>query len=223
MTDPVSRQIGTISRLRNRSTISPLSRCDDQPALEQQALRESPASAARPSSRRACAARTRDPSCSIVCGADAAVLQLLPRASSRGPASCSRKYAAATSCTLSSASRSPASRRASSPLPSLGSGSADAELLRQHPHRVLEPDLLVQLEELEHVAAGAAAEAVEEALLGIDDERRRLLRVERAQALVGRPRALERHVLLHDLQDVGLQAEVVDELSAGTDSSSMSI
>ena len=39
------------------------------------------------------------------------------------------------------------------------------KLLRQHLDGVLEADLLVQLEELEDVAADAAAEAVEEPLV----------------------------------------------------------
>src|SRR5205085_10631553 len=73
-------------------------------------------------------------------------------------------------------------------------------------------DLFVQLEELEHVAADAAPEAVKESLFGIDAERRRLLVVERAEALVLRAGTLQRHVLLHHLKDVGLQAQVVDEL-----------
>ena len=41
MTDPVSRQIGTISRLRNRSTISPLSRWTTSPLWTTQARRKS--------------------------------------------------------------------------------------------------------------------------------------------------------------------------------------
>ncbi len=48
----------------------------------------------------------------------------------------------------------------------------DAEPLRQLPHRVLEPELLLELHELEDVPAHAAAEAVEEAAVPIDVERR---------------------------------------------------
>ncbi len=90
-------------------------------------------------------------------------------------------------------------------------GQRDAELLCEHPHGILKPDLLVQLEELEHIAADAAAEAVKEPLLRVDLKRGRLLGVERTEALVARARLPHRDVLLHDLQDVGLQAEVVDE------------
>ena len=50
--------------------------------------------------------------------------------------------------------------------------------------RVEEAELLLQLEELEDVAADAAPEAVKEPLSRIDVERRRLLRVKRAEALV---------------------------------------
>ena len=88
----------------------------------------------------------------------------------------------------------------------------DAELLRQHPHGVLEPDFFVELEELEHVAARLAAETVEEPLVRIDGEGRRLLRMERTETLVLGPRALQRHVLLDDPHDVRLQAKVIDEL-----------
>ena len=69
----------------------------------------------------------------------------------------------------------------------------------------------MELEELEHVAANAAAEAVKEAFLGIDVERRRLLGVKRTEALPRRPHLLERYVLLNHLQDVYLQAQIVDE------------
>ena len=54
--------------------------------------------------------------------------------------------------------------RRSSPLPSC-SGSDRPTFWASIPHRVLKADLLVQLEELEDVAADAAAEAVEEPLL----------------------------------------------------------
>ena len=59
--------------------------------------------------------------------------------------------------------------------------------------------------------ADAAPEAVEEALVAVHVERRRLLAVKRAQPLPRRPAALERHALLDDLHDVGVRLEVVDE------------
>jgi hypothetical protein len=92
-----------------------------------------------------------------------------------------------------------------------GLGQRHPELLRHHPHRLGEAQTLVQLDELEDVAADAAAEAVEEAALAIDVEGRRLLVVERTQALVGAADAAQRHRLLDDLDDVGLEAQVVEE------------
>ena len=83
-----------------------------------------------------------------------------------GDSSCSRKYAAATSCARSSASRSAALSRPSSLVFELGD--RHAKPLRELPHGVGEADLLLQLDELEHVAADAAAEAVEEPAIAMD-------------------------------------------------------
>ena len=47
-------------------------------------------------------------------------------------------------------------------------GHADA--LRDVPHRLWKRHFLLELDELDHVAAGAAAEALEEALVFIDVE-----------------------------------------------------
>ncbi len=91
-------------------------------------------------------------------------------------------------------------------------GHRHAQLLRDHPHRVREPYLLVQFEEFEDVTPDAAAETVKEPLFRVDVERGRLLGVKRAKALVGCSGAPQRHVILHDLHDIGLQAKVVDEL-----------
>ena len=91
-------------------------------------------------------------------------------------------------------------------------GKRDAELLRQHSNGFLKADLLVELQELEDVPAHVAPETVKEPLLWIDVKRRRLFAVKRAESFVGAPRSLERHIFLHDLQDVGLQTKVVDEL-----------
>jgi hypothetical protein len=87
----------------------------------------------------------------------------------------------------------------------------DAELARHDAHRLGEAETLVQLHELEHVAADAAAEAVEDAELAIDAERRRLLVVERTEADVAAADAAQRHHLLHHLHDVGLLPQVVQE------------
>jgi hypothetical protein len=73
-------------------------------------------------------------------------------------------------------------------------------------HGIDEAELFLQFEKLEHVAAGAAAKTMKEPLFTIDVKRWALLRVERAEPLVGSTGLSERHVLLHDLQDVGVQA-----------------
>src|SRR5262249_8119234 len=90
-------------------------------------------------------------------------------------------------------------------------GDRHAEFLGEHAHRILEADVLVQFQKLEHVAADAAAEAVEKPLLGIDMERWRLLAVKGTKALVGPPGALQRHVLLDDRQQICLKAQIIDK------------
>ena len=90
-------------------------------------------------------------------------------------------------------------------------GKRHAELLGEHPHGVLEPQLFMKLEELEHLAAHVAAKAVKEPLLLIHMERRSLLGVERTEPLVGLSRALERDRLLHDLQNIGLQSQTTHD------------
>jgi hypothetical protein len=78
-------------------------------------------------------------------------------------------------------------------------------------HGLREADLLLKFHELEHVAADAAPEAVEEPLLAVHVERRCLLAVERAEPLPRRARLPERDMVLHHPYDVGLQPHVVDE------------
>ena len=79
------------------------------------------------------------------------------------------------------------------------------------PHRILKAHLFLQLQELEHIAAGAAAEAVKKSLVAIDVKGRRFLAVKRAEAFVRRAAFFQRHVLLNDLHDVGVHAKVVYE------------
>ena len=211
MTDPVSRQIGTISRLRNRSTTSPLSRCTTRPLCS-----------STPCANPCFSSRCLQPVARTGRVAEAELLDRLRRDAALGELR-ARARAGRRRELLAEVRRRDlvhleqrlAQRRVAPRVVAVALGrlgQRDAELLREHPHRVLEADLLVQLEELEDVAADAAAEAVEEPLVGIDVERRRLLGVKRTAALVRRARALQRHVLLHDLHDVRLQAEVVDEL-----------
>ena len=87
----------------------------------------------------------------------------------------------------------------------------DAEALRQGQDRVRKGQALLELDELDDVAAGPAAEAVEEPPVPVDGERRRLLGVERAEPLVAGARPAQRDDLLHDLHDVGLRLQIGDE------------
>ncbi len=79
------------------------------------------------------------------------------------------------------------------------------------PHGILEPHLFLELQKLEHIAAHAAAEAVEKSLVAVDVERRRLFRMKRAETLVAGAGFPQRHVLLNDLDDVRVHSQVVDE------------
>src|SRR5262249_44084529 len=91
-------------------------------------------------------------------------------------------------------------------------GQCDPEALRQMLHRIEESKLLLQLEKLDHVAADAAAEAVKEALVAVDVERRRLLTVKWTQPFVRGSRLLQRHVVLDHDDDVRLSFQVLDEV-----------
>ena len=90
-------------------------------------------------------------------------------------------------------------------------GQRNPEALRKKLHCVGKADLFVQLEELEHVAADAAAKTVEEAFVAIDLKGRRLLPVKRTKPFVIRARFFQRHVVLDHDDDVGLLFEIVDE------------
>src|SRR5581483_7593599 len=79
----------------------------------------------------------------------------------------------------------------------------DAGALREDAHGVDEPDVLVLLQEAERVAARAAAEALEEAAVGVDVKRRRLLAVERAQPDEIVAALAQRDVRPDHLADVG--------------------
>src|SRR5690606_19834150 len=68
-----------------------------------------------------------------------------------------------------------------------------------------------QLHELDHVAADAAPEALEQALVRVDVERRRLLLMERTEPLPRRAGLPERRDLADDRHHVGLRLEVLDE------------
>ena len=73
-------------------------------------------------------------------------------------------------------------------------------------------EALRQCEELEDVAAGAAAEAVEQPLTAVDGKRRRLLAMKRTESLERLARLLERRRLRDELDDVGGLPHLGDEL-----------
>jgi hypothetical protein len=87
----------------------------------------------------------------------------------------------------------------------------DAEASGERSHRFAEVDLVLQLDELEHVAADAAAEAVEEALVLVDGERRRFLAVKGTEALVLRARLAQRHGVRDDGDNISRGPDFVDE------------
>src|SRR5262249_60999083 len=93
-------------------------------------------------------------------------------------------------------------------------GHRDAGASRQHLDRLEEADLLGLLDELEHVAAGFAPEAVVELPLGVHRERRRLLLVERAAADEVPAHPLQGHGLGDDLDDVARRAHALDPVVA---------
>src|SRR5262245_47652586 len=83
--------------------------------------------------------------------------------------------------------------------------------LGQRTDRLGEGKPVLTHEEPEDVAADATAEAVEDAPLGIDHERGRLLAVERAQALPVRARLTEVHEPSDEVHDVYTRPDVVDD------------
>jgi hypothetical protein len=94
----------------------------------------------------------------------------------------------------------------------LGFGDGQAGSRRELAHRVGKRHLVVELDELDHVAADAAPEAVEETLLAVDVKRRRLLAMERAEPFPRHARLAQRHALLDDLHDVDVRLQVFDEV-----------
>ena len=92
-----------------------------------------------------------------------------------------------------------------------GVGEPEPDPVGQPLDRLDEPDVLDLHHEVDHAAALAAAEAVEHAVRGPDVHRRRLLVVERAQALQ-RPGAgaAQRDVLADDLVDPDAVADLRD-------------
>jgi hypothetical protein len=92
---------------------------------------------------------------------------------------------------------------APAPLPRRAAAHLDAHPLAEEAQRVAELHALGPHHELEGVALGAAAEAVEEAAVDVDVERRGALGMEGAQALqLAATGGLERHRLPHQLRQV---------------------
>lgn len=89
-------------------------------------------------------------------------------------------------------------------------GQLDARAVGELAQRLGEGLALELHHELEDVPRGLAAEAVEELPLRVHVERRRLLRVEGAEALEARARALEHDVLADELHDVRALADLRD-------------
>ena len=70
---------------------------------------------------------------------------------------------------------------------------------------------LVEFDELDGVAPGAAPEALEKPLVSIDVERRRSFLMKRAESLPGRAGLLQRHHVADERDDVRLRLQVVEE------------
>src|SRR5258708_4624859 len=79
------------------------------------------------------------------------------------------------------------------------------------PDGILEAHFFLQLEKLEHVAAHAAAEAVEKSFFPVHLERWRLFGMERAESFVVGAGLPQGHVFLDHLDDIRMHAEVFDE------------
>ena len=101
----------------------------------------------------------------------------------------------------------------------LGRDGRDRRTVRRRPggpvrQGFTEIDVLDLHVEGEDVAALAAAEAVEVLRVGEDDERGRLLLMERAEPLVAAAGALELHVGADQLDDVGAFADFGDGVAS---------
>src|SRR5205807_2126205 len=76
-----------------------------------------------------------------------------------------------------------------------------ARALRQKPDSFGERQFLLQLDEADDIAAGAATEAFEETLVPIDVEGGRLLLMKRTESLPCRAGLFERYDIAHDRHD----------------------
>src|SRR5262249_1257209 len=87
----------------------------------------------------------------------------------------------------------------------------DVGLLRQRAHGLGKRGLVLTNEKAERVTADPATEAVEDSLLRIDHERRRLLAVEGTQALPVHAGLLEVHEPADEVHDVDPRADLVEQ------------
>src|SRR6185436_6426057 len=83
--------------------------------------------------------------------------------------------------------------------------------LGEPPHGFQERQLLLQFDELHHVALRVAAEALEEAFVRVDVKRRRLLGVKWTESLPRRTRLPEGRDVTDDGDDVRLRLQILDE------------
>src|SRR5262249_5488077 len=90
-------------------------------------------------------------------------------------------------------------------------GHFDAGPLGERPDGLRKREAIHAHQEAQRIAARAAAEAVEDAALGIHGERRRPLRVERAEALPVVARPLQAHELADQVHDVRACANLVEQ------------
>src|SRR5690349_10300540 len=86
----------------------------------------------------------------------------------------------------------------------------DPDARRNMLDRFRKREALGEREKLEDVAAGAAAEAVEESFVAIDMKRRRLLAMKRTESFVALPGELERRDLADEVDDVRRTAHLRD-------------
>ena len=195
-------------RLRKRSTIVPSSRWYDQPAAHQQRRRESLFDKTRFEAFAAGRGVADAEHLERLLG-DPSLLELSPRAGACRGAELLAEPRGRHVVRFQQRLAVPVRFRVFLAVFPLRDGQPESR--RQLPHCLRERHFFVQLDELDHVTADAAAEALEVALVAVHVERRRLLAMERAQAFVRGSCPAERDALLHHLHDVGVRFQVVDE------------
>src|SRR4029079_2147261 len=82
---------------------------------------------------------------------------------------------------------------------------------RQQPDRFLKGHFFKELDELDDVAADAAAETMKHTAIGVEVKPRRLFTVKRTESFPFRPASLHRHAFLNDLHDVGVRLQIINK------------